>query len=118
MFLKCNDDTDYSNSIYNISNNQIYIKDNGSNFTLITGVDYSNGINKLGNIIVENNILNCADIKSCLVTSILCDRLIIKNNEITLNGTTSRSIEYDTTANYKIISNNNIYSKNSSIIFY
>ena len=117
MYLRCNGDTDYSNSIYNISNNQIYIKDNGSNFGLITGVDYSNGTNNLGNIIVENNILNCADIKVCLVNAILCDRLIIRNNEITLNGTTSRSIEYDTTANYKIISNNNIYSKNSSFRF-
>ena len=117
MYLRCDGDTDYSNSIYNISNNQIYIKDNGSNFGLITGVDYSNGANKLGNIIVENNILNCADIKSCLVNTILCDRLIIRNNEITLNATASRSIEYDATANYKIISNNNIYSKNSSFRF-
>ena len=117
MYLRCNSDTDYSNSIYNISYNQIYIKDNGSNFGLITGVDYSNGTNNLGNIIVENNILNCADIKVCLVNTILCDRLIIRNNEITLNGAVSRSIEYDTTANYKIISNNNIYSKNSSFRF-
>ena len=117
MYLRCNADTDYSNSIYNISNNQFYIKDDGSKFGLISGVDYSNGTNNLGNIIVENNILNCADIKSCLVFTILCNRLIIRNNEITLNSTISRSIEYDTTANYKIISNNNIYSKNSSFRF-